>query len=244
MGGGFGRLAGLALAVLALAAAACEDKYKDGVALHARAVVLRREVEGLRPIVSRLERHEPMMPPGDVSVAVDEALVRDLIAAQLPLEVDVPGYRVGLKTVEVTFRGNAMVRLRGTLTTQAWLGLEAAVEVIGALDRIEIDRDLSTLSGRIAIDHLAIEKAAGLEAFLSGSALDEVARTIRFQVADKLPRVQVPVRVQETIDLPAVTRGAVRIDAASLPLAVSVSQVTPVRGRLWVGLHLEPGEVK
>lgn len=241
---GLGRTAAVAVVALAIAATACEDKYRDGTALNARVAVLRREVAGLRAIVSRLERHEPMIPPGDVSVAIDEALVRDVIAAQLPLEFDVQGYRVGLDKADVTFRGNAVVRLHGTLTGQGWLGLEAGVDVIGALDRLAIDRDTSTLSGHVAIDHLAIEKAAGLEAFLRGSALDEIGRAIRLEIADKLPRVQVPVRVQQTIDLPAVTRGAVRIDAASLPLAVSVSQVTPVRGRLWIGLHLEPGEVK
>jgi hypothetical protein len=233
-----------ALLALALAATACEDRYKDGAELHARTVVLEREVEGLRAIVSRLERHEPMMPAGDVAIAIDEALVRDVISAQLPLELDVDDYHVRLNAADVAFRGHAVVRLHGTIAGKGWLGLEAQVDAIGALDRLEIARETSTLSARIALDHLAIEKASGLERFLGGSSLGEIARLVRAGIADRLPHVQIPVRVQQTIDLPAVTRGAVRIDGASIPLAVSVSQVTPVRGRLWVALHLEPGEVK
>ncbi len=241
---GLEQAAGLAILALALASTACEDRYKDGAALSARAAVLRREVEGLRTIVSRLERHEPMMPPGDVSVAIDEALVRDIIVAQLPLDVDVEGYRVRLDKADVAFRGTPLVRLHGTLTTEGWMGLEAVVDAIGALDGLAVGREGSTLSARIAIDHLALQKAAGLERFLSGSNLGELSRMVRAAIADKLPQVQIPVRVQPTIDLPAVTTGAVRIDGASIPLNVAVSQVTPVRGSLWVALHLEPGEVK
>lgn len=244
MRAGVGRLRAVAVVVLALLAGACEDQYKDHAALQSRAVVLQREVDGLRAVVSRLERHEPVLPPGDVAISIDEALVRGVVSAQLPLTFEVSGNRVHLDAADVSFRGHAMVRLRGTVAGQGWLGLEAQVEAIGALDRLEIDPDTSTLSARIALDHLTIEKASGLERFVSGTSLDEIASLVRAGVAERLPRVQIPVRVQKTIDLPAVTRGAVRIDAASLPLAVWVSQVTPVRGRLWIALHLEPGEAR
>lgn len=241
---GVDRVTVVAVCALALAAAACEDKYKDGAALHARKVVAEREVEGLRAVVSRLERHEPMLPPGDVAVAIDEALVRGVIAAQLPLDVDVKEYRVRLDGADVSFHGSPVVRLRGKVSSDGWLGLEAQLDVIGALDRLAVDRGSSVLSAHIVIDHLTIEKASGLEAFLSGSTLDELGRMLRLEMAGKLPRVEVPVRVQQTIDLPAVTRGAVRMDGASFPLAVAVSQVTPIRGRLWIALHVEPGQMR
>ncbi|HSP92310.1 MAG TPA: hypothetical protein VLN08_15460, partial [Vicinamibacterales bacterium] len=58
-----------------------------------------------------------------------------------------------------------------------------------------------------------------------------------------LPPVQIPVEVQHTIDLPAVTRGPVRIDGARLPLTVSVSQIVAARGTLWIALSVEPGAI-
>lgn len=234
----------LALLALALAAAGCANQYKDASELNARAAVLAREVEGLRAVVSRLERHEPLLPAGDVAVAIEEALVRDVINAHLPLQVDVAPYRVRLAEADVAFRGHAMVRLRGTIASDAWLGLEAQVEAVGAFARLEVDPETSTLSARIALDHLAIEKASGLERFVATSALAEVSSRVRAGIAEKLPRVQIPVRVQQRIDLPAVTSGPVLIDGASLPLAISVSQVAPVRGRLWIALHVEPGEMR
>jgi hypothetical protein len=238
------RLTGLAvLAAVVATGGGCRDKYAGATELHARQAVLRREVEGLREIVSRLERHEPMMRLADAAVAIDDHLVRDIIAAQLPLELDVKGYHVRLATADVAFSGHAVVRLRGTLAAPQRPGISAQVDVIGALDHLAVDQKGSTLSARIAIDHFGIEKAAGLESFLSDSSLSELGRSIRLQIADNLPQVQIPIRVQQTIDLPAVTRGAVRIDGASMPLRVSVSQVTAVQGRLWIGLRFEAGEI-
>ena len=243
MRAGMARLAGVAVLALTAASVGCENKYKDGTALHARTVVLRREVEGLRAIAARLERHESLMPPGDASVAIADTLVRDILAAQLPLDVDVSRYHVSLRDVDVTFRGSPMVRLRGTLSLITQPSLEAHVDVIGALQDIAIDPSGSSLTARVAIDHLGIDKAAGLESFLSESTLSELGREIRREIGDELPRVQIPVHVQRTIDLPAVTRGPVRIDGATMPLRVSVSQVSAVRGQLWIALHFEPGEM-
>jgi hypothetical protein len=66
---------------------------------------------------------------------------------------------------------------------------------------------------------------------------------IRLRIRDQLPPVQIPVEVQHTIDLPAVTRGPVRIDGARLPLTVSVSQIVAARGTLWIALSVEPGAI-
>jgi hypothetical protein len=232
-----------AVVTVAIAASGCHDKYKAGGELHGREVVLRREVEGLRVLAARLERHEPMLPAGDAIVAIDDTLVRDMIRAQLPLDADVEGYHLRLERVDVSFRGSPVVRLQGTLHPLRQPSLEAEVEVIGALEQIEVVPGQSTLKSRIAIDHLGIAKAAGLESYLRGSTLDEVARELRIQIKDRIPVVQIPVNVQQVIALPAVTRGPARIDGAMLPLKAAVSQVVAVRGRLWIAVHFEPGVV-
>ncbi len=233
----------LALVAPLAVAAACGTPHDDGGELHARKAVLQREVDALRPIVARLERGEPMLPAGDIAVAIDEALLRDMIRAQLPIEADVDTYHLKLHDVEVTFRGSPLVRMRGALNHRDHPDYVAEVTALGALVDIAVDAPSSTLAARIAIDHLRIDKAAGLEQYLSGATLDELARTVRLKVGDTLPAVQIPVTVQKTIELPAVTRGPVRIDGARLPLTATVSQVNAVGGRLWIGVHLEPGDV-
>ena len=113
--------------------------------------------------MARLERGEPVLPLDDVAISIDDTFVRDLIAAQLPFEMDVDRFHLSLTEAEVQFRGSPVVRLRGALRLRERPDLEAAVTVIGALEDIRVEQATSTLRARIAVDHLGIEKAAGLE---------------------------------------------------------------------------------
>jgi hypothetical protein len=227
---------------LVLVLPACGSQFKGGGDLRAQKVVLKREVAGLREIVARLERGEPVLPLDDVAISIDDAFVRDLVAAQLPFEMDIDRFHLSLTEAEAQFRGSPVVRLRGALHLKEKPDLGAAVTVIGALEDIQVEQSSSTLKARIAVDHIGIEKAAGLEKLLAGSTLDEVARLVRLQIKDELPPIQIPVKVQQGIDLPAVTTGPVRIDGASMALQVAVSQVTAGQGRLLIGVHFQPGD--
>jgi hypothetical protein len=236
---GAGRLAA-ALAGL-LTAAACDRGYDGGGDLRAQRVVLEREVEGLRAMVQRLERGEPMLPPNDVAVGVDEALVRDLIVAQLPFETNVDRFHVRLTGADVQFRGSPTVQLQGRLQVRDQPDLTAAVTLFGALDNVRIDHASSTLEATVAADHLTIAEATGFAQYLSGATIDEVARLVRIEIGAKLPTIRIPVKVQEAIAFPAVTDGPVRVDGARMPLEVAVSQVVAARGRLWVSVSVTPG---
>lgn len=231
------------MALVLLASAACRSEFEGGGALRAQKVVLQPEVEGARAVVARLERGEPLLPPDDVAISIDQALVRDLINAQLPFELDVDRFHLVLKDADVLFQGSPAVRLSGRLNLRENSDLSAAVEVLGALENIRVDSVSSTLKAAIAVDHLGITEATGFGQILSGAALDEVARLVRLEITDRLPTVRIPVKVQPTIDFPAVDEGPIRIDGASLPLQVAVSQVTAGQGRLWIAVHFQPGEI-
>lgn len=73
--------------MVTLASAGCTggDDSAGAGDLRAQRVVLEREVEGLRAIVQRLERGQPLLPADDIAIAIDEAFVRDLVLAQSPL---------------------------------------------------------------------------------------------------------------------------------------------------------------
>ena len=229
------------LAGVLLAGVACRSEFEGGGDLRAQKVALQREVEGAREILARLERGEPLLPRDDVAISVDHALVRDVLVAQLPFELDVDRFHLVLTNAEVQFQGNPAVRLRGRLNLKEQPDLSAAVEALGALEGIQVNAASSTLTAKIAVDHIGITDATGIAQMLSGASLDEVARLIRLEVADRLPAVQIPVKVQQTVEFPAVQDGPVRIEGARMPLQVSVSQVTAGQGRLWVSVHIEPG---
>ena len=230
-----------AAAAGSLVLAGCDRGYDGGGDLRGQRVVIEREVEGLRAMVQRLERGEPMLPPNDVGVGVDEALVRDLIVAQLPFDTDVERFHVQLTGADVQFRGSPTVQLQGRLQVREQPDLTAAVTLFGALEQVRIDRASSTLEATVAADHLTIAEATGFAQYLSGATIDEVARLVRLEIGAKLPTIRIPVKVQQAIAFPAVTDGPVRIDGARMPLDVVVSQVVAARGRLWVSVSVAPG---
>jgi hypothetical protein len=232
-----------AVALVAVGGPGCSRRFEGGGELRAQKKVLEREVGGLRAAVARLERGDPLLPSQDVAVAIDESLLQGMIAAQLPFEAQVKEYALRLDEASVMFRGAPTVKLHGHLTRQGRVELEAAVSVVGALDQIQVDGGRGALSAKIVVDHIGIEKAAGVEKFLTGSALDELARMIRLQLADQLPAISIPVKVQQGIELPAVTNGPVRVHGARMPIAAAVSQVFAGQGRLWVAIRFEPGEL-
>lgn len=223
-------------------AAGCDAGYEGGGDLRAQRVVLEREVEGLRAVVERLERGEPLLPANDVAVTVDEALVRDLIVAQLPFDTDVDRFHVQLTGADVQFRGSPTVQLQGRMQVRDRPDLTAAVTLFGALDDVRIDQTSSTLQATVAADHLTIAEATGFAQYLSGATIDEMARLVRLEIASKLPTIRIPVKVQQAIAFPAVTDGPVRVGGARMPLEVAVSQVVAARGRLWVSVRVTPGD--
>lgn len=236
---------GLLFSLFAIAnlASACADPHAGAGELRAEQVLIERELEGLRDSAARLDRGESLFPDSDVIVSIDGSFVQGLITARLPLELTAAPYRVTLTAVDVGFEGAPTVRLRGTITRDGLVTLGAVVRVTGALTAIDIDTVTSTLRARISADHLEIEQASGIESILSGSTLDDVARLVRLEAATQLPAIEIPVRVQQDIDIPAVTDGPVRIRGVRLPVRASVSRVFAATNRLWIGLHVEVGQV-
>jgi hypothetical protein len=230
--------------VLAVLAGGCRSEFEGGGELRARRVVLEREVAGLREMVTKLEQGGSLIPPGDVAVAIEETLVGDILSAQLPLEIEAERFHATLTGAQVAFRGSPLVRLDGTGFLKEHAAIVVAVNAVGALRDVELDPGSGILRARISVEHLAIERASGLESLLSSAALDELARSVRLQIAEQLPRVQIPVRVEQSIALPALDDGPVRIGAARLPLAVTVSRVVAGQGLLWIGVRVRPGEVE
>jgi hypothetical protein len=241
VGGGGAGLGRLAPVVLVVGLWACGGAQGGGE-LHARKAVLAREVAGMRDMVARMERGEAALPEGDVVIALEESLLRDLLVAQLPFEADVDRFHVRLDAARVAFRGSPLVTLEGSIVVIEHPNLAGDVRLLGTLENIVVDQSSGTLRTTVAVDHIDLKKVAGMESFLSGGTMDELARRLRKELAGRLPEVTIPVKVEPRIELPALTSGPVRIAAAAMPLEVGVSQVFAVGGRLWVAIHVAPGD--
>jgi hypothetical protein len=170
-------------AALSLVSAGCGGGGREEAELHARLSVLEREVEGQREVAARLERGEPALPMEDVIVALDESLVKELVEAQLPFEAEVESYRLWLDRAEVRFRGSPGVTLSGGIALKDRPNLSGQARVIGALENIAVNPGTGVLEASIAVDHLDLIEVAGIQGFLGGGVLNELARQGRLWVA-------------------------------------------------------------
>jgi hypothetical protein len=209
--------------------------------LHAAQVLLEREVKGLRESVAKLDRGEPLFPEEAVVVSIAEDVVKEFVAAQLPVTVQLDHFRVELRDAKATFRGTPSVTLSGTIVHEDHPGFVGEVTAIGALDSIAMDAESGTLRADVAVDHVDLVRLGGLEKYIGGGTVDELARTVRKQLGGRIPKIQIPVKVEQAIELPAITEGPVRLQGASMPLAVSVSNVVAGQGVLWIAIDVVPG---
>ncbi len=230
------------LVLTALVGPGCRHDPLGGE-LHAKKVVLAREVEGLKAQAVKLERGESILPPDDVLVGIDASLIRDLLAANLPFEAPVEKYQIRLLRAEVTFRGSPLIALEGSAAPKDNAEVQGEVRVLGALSNIRVDPASGRLSASVEVDHVDIRRLAGFESFLPGAGLDELARTVRLQLENRIPDLVIPVKVEPRIDFPALTSGPVRVEGATLPLAIGVSEVVAAGDRLWVSISIKPGDV-
>jgi hypothetical protein len=238
---GAGKPIGWPLVVGALLAGCGTDK--GGGELHAKQVLLEREVKGLRASVAKLERGEPLFPEEAVVVSIAEGVVKELLTAQLPMQVEIDKFKIDLVQAEASFKGSPSVTLQGTIVHEEHADYVGEVKAIGALDSLQVDETTGTLRAEVAVDHVDVLKMGGLERFLAGGTVDELARTVRKQLAGRLPKVQIPVKIEQAIEMPSVTQGPVRLHGVSMPLAVSVLDVVASQGNLWVAIGVTPGEM-
>jgi hypothetical protein len=236
-------LAGLGLALsIGCAGAGCKQD-RGGGELHAQLVAREREAEGLRASLSKLERGESILPEDAVVVSVSEAVIKEFLDAQLPFEVEAGSFKVRLLQAEAVFRGSPALRLSGEIAPVDHPNLVGELQTQGALEDIKVDPESGTLRATIAVDHVELIKMAGLEKFIGGGSLDELGRAVRKQLTGRLPEVQIPVKIEQGIELPWVTDGPVLIHGARMPLAVAVEGVFAGSGQLWVAVMVVPGEL-
>jgi hypothetical protein len=211
--------------------------------LHAAQVLLEREVKGLREAVAKLDRGEPLFPDEAVVVSIAEEVVKEFVGAQLPVTVELDNLRIELRDAKATFRGTPSVTLSGTIVHKDHPGFVGEVTAIGALDSIAMDAESGTLRAHVAVDHVDLVRMGGLEKLIGGGTVDELARRVRKQIGGRIPKIQIPVKIEQAIELPSITEGPVRLQGASMPLAVSVSDVVAGQGVLWIAIAVVPGDL-
>jgi len=201
-------------------------------------LVLQREVQKLRVQVAAAEAGK-LLDFEQVLVVVDQGLVQQLIAGATPLEGDVQSFHVRIDAARAEFaNGVALVHLDGQASLASG-GISADMSVYGGLDVVELDPASGVLRARIAVYAVDIPRADLL-------GIDQPARRLTQALAEGglealLGPVEVPVRIEDRLELPALRTRRVSIPALEMPVAATVSSVRVFSGKLWVGVRAKAG---
>jgi hypothetical protein len=204
----------------------------------AEELVLQRQVQKLRVQVEAAEAGT-LLDFEEILVVVDQDLVQRLLASATPLEGDVQGFHVRIDAARAEFtNGVALVHLNGQAALVSG-GISAEMGVYGGLDVVELDPRSGVLRARVAVYAVDIPAADVL-------GIDQPARRLTQALAEGglealLGPVEVPVRIEDRLELPALRTRRVSIPALQVPVAATVSSVRVFSGKLWVGVRARAG---
>jgi hypothetical protein len=226
------------LAVVLLLLSGC---HRHETAATAERAVLERRREGLTALVAAA-RAGKLLPFDRLLVVADEGLVAQVIAATLPFEHVVgTRYRVTVTRAEVHFEdGFALVRLEGvaSFVDRPPTDGSADVTVYGGLDVVDLDPDSGVLRGRVNVMALDARKVNVMG--VNSSVVEDLVESLGKEKLDSfgvlVSRIDIPVRVEGKVALPAVDLGEVTIQAATVPVRASVADVKAFSGKLWVSV--------
>jgi hypothetical protein len=199
-------------------------------------LLLERERQGLEGLLAAA-RGGQLIPFNQVLVVIPQELVQELIEATLPFEQILSDrYRVRVESARVGFDdGFGLVHLRGRASLKDDPSTAAEIDVYGGMDIVELDPESGVLRGRVKV--LAVETqrvdvvgfAAPVRRFV-----DQLSREQLTAFEPLLSNVEIPVRIEREIRIPAVDQNGVRIQEATLPVEAAIVDVKAFHGKLWV----------
>ncbi len=229
------RVAGIALLGFALLVVGFVQYRRQGnVASRqsAREALLARQNSALLELITDAERGTLLDFKG-ILVVVEQTLVQDMLSAAVPMEAEIGGgFHVRVDAVQAAFGdGVALVELTGTAT----VGDEpvgARVTVFGSIDAVAIDAASGLLRCNVSILAVEAENAEVLGRNDPVGRLTEALTEGGLSVL--LGPLEIPVRLEDALDIPAVDSKRLQIAAETLPLTVAARRIKVFGGRLWV----------
>lgn len=223
-------LLGIALLVTAFV----QYRRRESVAsrLSAREALLSRQNTALRELSLEAERGT-LLDFESILVVVDQSLVQNMLEAVTPMNAEIGGgFHIRVDTVEASFGdGVALVDMKGTARVgEAPVG--APVTVFASIDTVAVDAASGLLRCNVSI--LAVE-AENAEALGRNDPVGRLTEALTEGGLDALlGPLEIPVRLENTLGIPAVDSKRLQIAAETLPLTVVAQKIRVFGGKLWV----------
>ena len=229
------RIAGVALlGFIVLVAGFVQYRHRENISSRqsAREALLSRQNLALLELAKDAEGGTLLDFEG-ILVVVDQTLVQDMLSAAVPMEAEIGGgFHVRVDAVHAAFGdGVALVQLTGNAT----IGAEpvgARVTVFGSIDAVTVDAASGLLRCNVSI--LAVE-ADNVEALGHNDPVGRLTEALTEGGLDALlGPLEIPVRLENTLGIPAVDSKRLQIAAETLPLTVVAQKIRVFGGKLWV----------
>jgi hypothetical protein len=204
--------------------------------LSAQETLLTRQNQALIQLTASAEKGK-LLDFKDILVVVDQSLIQDLLRAVTPMDADVgSGFHVRIDSADTTFGdGVALVRMTGIATRDAST-VGAEVTVLGAIEAVQVDPVSGVLRCSVAI--LGVE-AQDAEALGRNDPIGRLTEALAHGgLSMLLGGLEIPVRVENQLSIPAVASKRLQIVAEELPLSVAAQQIKVFGGKLWVFIDL------
>ena len=141
-----------------------------------------------------------------------------------------------VESVHVAFEdGFALVQLRGRASLVSDAQTSAEIHLYGGIDVVDLDPETGILRGRVTIFALETQRVSlvGVPAPVR-RLVDDLGREQLKVFEPLLNSIEIPVRLEQKVDVPAVNQSGIKIAAASLPVQAAVVDVKAFRGKLWI----------
>jgi hypothetical protein len=204
--------------------------------------ILDRRSEGLEALTAAARKNAGrIIGPEDILVVVGQGLVQQVLDGAVPFERTIgERFRVRVAQCSVHFEdGLALVELNGRASLSAGRKVGAELTVYGGLDVVDLDPQSGVLRARIHVFAVEARRVGVLGLPTpAGRLAEEIGREKLESFSSLLSSVEIPVRLERAITLPAIgTESGVSIAATHLPLNLSVVEVLSFRRRLWVTIR-------
>jgi hypothetical protein len=204
----------------------------------AQAEFRRGQIASLEDLIAKAEKGE-LVTNDLIAIGISEDLVKTLLGASLPREaVIAKRLRVRVESADPAFRGNkAGLVFKAKVSSVDAPGASATIEMAGALENFKLGD--GKLTATVTLAHFSVLESSIGE--LAADVLDGVVRANAGVIQRAIPHVEIPVQLEESVEIGGLTEGAVVAKPGALPLDISVRHVVPVNQRLWVLLQAKAG---
>ena len=173
-----------------------------------------------------------------IAIGLAEQTSKALLDVSLPQEMVLgERLRVRVESAQPFFRGNNAILVFQATAQDIKSSAEARLELGGRMTNFRIEKG-KLRSGIELVHFKVIDSSLG---DMGSDVLENIVRGNMDTLSSLLPGLEIPVQLEESIQIAGLREGVVAVKPGALPLKMALADVLPVAERLWILLDVKAG---